>query len=111
MIQKLQISQPIEQCPQCGCHDLFIRKDFPQKLGLSLVVVAGIAFMVLAAWRDTFFIGAVILGASAMVDAMIYMLVGRLTVCYRCRAEFRGPINPAHQGFELATNEKYRQGS
>ena len=110
MISKHTISAPIDQCPQCGCRDLFIRKDFPQKLGLSLVIVAGVAFMALAAWRHTFFIGAAILAIAALIDAVIYMLVGRLTVCYRCRAEFRGPINPEHQGFELAINEKYRQG-
>ena len=110
MITRLQITAPIDQCPRCGCRDLFIRKDFPQKLGLSLVIIAGVAFLILAAWRHTFFIGAVILAVAALVDAVIYMLVGRLTVCYRCRAEFRGPINPQHDGFELATNEKYRHG-
>jgi hypothetical protein len=37
------------------------------------------------------------------------MLVPTITVCYRCRSEFRDrPLNPQHHGFELATAEKYR---
>jgi len=31
-----------------------------------------------------------------------------VTVCYRCRAEYRGnAYNPGHAGFDLATSEKY----
>jgi hypothetical protein len=103
------VNEAIETCPECGCRDLFVRKDFPQKLGLSLVVVAGVAFLVLAANPRTFHIGVWILIGSAVVDAIIYAFVGRLTVCYKCRSEFRGPLNPKHEPFELATAEKYRQ--
>ncbi len=38
----------------------------------------------------------------------MYLVVPKITVCYRCRAEFRGPVNPEHGGFELAVGEKYR---
>lgn len=107
---RVTISQAIETCPKCGCRDLFIRKDFPQRLGLGLVVIAAIAFLVLSARRQTFWIGATILAIAALIDAILYAVVGRLTVCYRCRAEFRGPVNSAHHGFELATGEKYRHG-
>jgi hypothetical protein len=106
--QRQTTSAPLTSCPSCGCRDLFIRKDFPQKLGLSLVIMAAGAFVILAAWRATFWIGAVVLVVAALVDAVIYALVGKLTVCYRCRSEFAGPLNPDHDGFELATAEKYR---
>lgn len=103
------MEKPLEECPKCGCRDLFIRKDFPQKLGLGLVVVAGIAFVVLAASRSNFYLGALILCAAAAIDAILYAFVPRITVCYRCRAEFRDvPLNPEHGGFELAVGEKYR---
>ena len=102
--------QPLQTCPACGCRDLFIRKDFPQKLGLGLVVIAGVAFLVLAANPTTFYIGVWILVGAAIVDAIIYAFVGKVTVCYKCRSEFRGrPLNPEHEPFELATAEKYRQ--
>ena len=96
-------------CPACGCRDLFVRKDFPQKLGLAVVVVAGVAFLVLAARAATFYIGVWVLIAAALVDAALYYFVPKVTVCYRCRAEFRDvPTNPRHGPFELAVAEKYR---
>src|SRR5687768_14394465 len=102
-------SQILDVCPQCGCRDLFIRKDFPQKLGLGLVILAGVAFLVLAANPSTFYIGAWILAGAALIDAVIYLFVGKLTVCYKCRSEFRDcPLNPDHEPFELAIAEKYR---
>lgn len=103
------MSDPVlETCPNCGCRDLFLRKNFPQRVGLTLVTLAGIAFLILAAWRQTFWIGASVLFVAALVDALVYACVGKLTVCYRCRSEFKGPINPNHHGFELAVGEKYR---
>ena len=103
--------EPLTACPKCGCRDLFVRKDFPQKVGLGIVVVAGLAFVVLAARPRTFYLGASVLLGAAVVDAVLYFFVPKVTTCYRCRADFRGvPINPEHHGFELATAEKYRQG-
>lgn len=102
--------EPLHACPNCGCRDLFIRKDFPQKLGLTIVILAGGAFLVLAARRSTFYLGVWVLAAAAAVDAVIYFFVGKLTVCYKCRAEFRDrPLNPDHGPFELAIAEKYRR--
>ena len=100
---------PLTTCPRCGCRDLFIRKDFPQKLGLAIVALAALAFLVLAAWRNTFYLGVWIIIAAAAVDLVMYFFVPKITVCYKCRAEFRDlPLNPDHHGFELAVGEKYR---
>ena len=88
---------------------MFIRKDFPQKLGMSIVVVAGLTFLILAASRRWFYVGAIVLVIAAAIDAVMYAFVPKITVCYKCRSEFRDvPLNPEHEGFELATNEKYR---
>jgi hypothetical protein len=41
---------------------------------------------------------------------VLYTLVPKITVCYRCRTEFRNvPLNPEHGGYELAVGEKYRK--
>jgi hypothetical protein len=102
-------NQPLESCPACGCPDLFIRKDFPQKLGLLVVAAAAITFLVLAANPHTFYLGVWVLLGAAVLDALLYLVVPRITVCYRCRAHFRGaPLNPTHHGFDLSTAEKYR---
>jgi hypothetical protein len=101
--------QPLDVCPQCGCTELFLRKDFPQKVGLLIVITAGITFLVLASNPHRFYIGAWILVASVVIDVLLYLIVPTITVCYRCRAEYRNvPANPKHGGFELSTGEKYR---
>jgi hypothetical protein len=102
-------NKPLESCPNCGCPDLFIRKDFPQKLGLLIVIAAAITFLVLAANPHRFYLGVWLLAGATALDALLYLFVRRITVCYRCRAEFRDvPVNPKHHGFELSTGEKYR---
>ncbi len=104
------IGPPLDACEQCGCTDLFVRKDFPQKIGLGIVILAAGAFLFLSVNRATFHIGVWILVLAAGVDAALYWFVPKITVCYRCRAEFRRrEINPAHDGFDLAVGEKYRQ--
>ena len=76
---------------------------------MAVVVIAAVAFLVLAARRGTFSLGALVLVAAAAVDALLYAFVPKVTTCYRCRADFRGaPLNPGHGPFELAVAEKYR---
>src|SRR5687767_2821373 len=65
-------------CPNCGCRDLFIRKDFPQKLGLAIVVVAASAFLVLAASRQHFYLGVIVLIAAALIDVLLYWFVPKI---------------------------------
>jgi hypothetical protein len=104
-----QSNEPLTVCPACGCRDLFVRKDFPQKLGIGIVVAAGLVFLILAARPTTFYIGVWVLVVSVLVDSVLAILVSKITICYRCRAEFRGrPLNPGHGPFELAVAEKYR---
>jgi hypothetical protein len=98
--------QRVDRCVVCGGSELFIRKDFPQRLGLTVVIVFGLAalycftFSVLAAWS--------VLAAAVALDLIVYALIGRVTTCYACRAEYRKcPLNSAHEGFDLATSEKY----
>jgi hypothetical protein len=102
---------PLTECPKCGCRDLFVRKDFPQKLGLGIVVAAAVAFIALAARPHTFYLGVYVLLGAAVLDAVLYYFVPKVTTCYRCRSDFRGvPLNPEHHAFDLAIAEKYRQG-
>lgn len=97
----------ITVCPMCDCREFFLRKDFPQVIGLTIVIVAGL----LSIWflRENAAIAYAILATAAAIDAGLYFLFPKVTVCYRCRSEFRGiPLNSAHEGFDLATAEKYR---
>ena len=98
----------LKRCPVCGCRELFVRKDFPQGLGLVLVIAAGLAA------TGLFIVGWVIWGWAvlvglALVDAVVWFVVGRCLVCYRCRSEFRDlAIRRDHCGWDLAIGEKYR---
>lgn len=111
-VHKLDISPTIrnelrvDRCAICQCKELFIRKDFPQRLGLFVVLLFGgialyfFTFDVVKAW--------LVLASAIVVDLIIYFMIGRVTTCYACRAEYRKcPLNPAHEGFDLATSEKY----
>jgi hypothetical protein len=106
--QALDDQRRLKRCPVCGCRDLFVRKDFPQKLGMAMVVVAAVVALGLFASGNGLWAFAV-LGAMAVVDACVYLLTGKLLVCYRCRSEFRDTPVSGHEPYELATGEKYRQ--
>lgn len=96
----------VDRCAVCGGTELFVRKDFPQRLGLLIVVVFGLTAIfffrtsVLTAWA--------VLALAVLVDLVIYAFIGKTTTCYACRAEYRGnQLHPDHLAFDLATSEKH----
>jgi hypothetical protein len=96
-------------CRVCGNHELCVQKDFPHWLGMGLLVLACAVSAVTYAfyWIKTTW--AILIGTAAL-DGILYLLMGDVTVCYRCGTQYRGfPANPEHRAFELATGEKYRQ--
>jgi hypothetical protein len=96
----------LDRCAICGCRELFIRKDFPQRIGLLIVVVFGV--LALYFFRTSVITAWTILASAVLIDLLIYLLIGRVTTCYACRAEYRKcAIDPTHQDFDLATSEKY----
>jgi uncharacterized protein (DUF983 family) len=99
----------LELCPACDGREFFVRKDFPQKLGLAIVVAAALISCIFLYQKNLVGVWAV-LGGAVLIDAALYFVTGRVVVCYRCRAEFRGlPYNPAIKPFDLATSEKYAE--
>lgn len=107
--QAIDDHRHLRRCPACGCRELFVRKDFPQVTGFAIVVLAAVLAMWLSLGAEQVIAGLAVLGAVALLDALIYFFAGRVLVCYRCRSEFRDtPIRKDHPGWELATGEKYR---
>lgn len=99
----------LRQCLVCPSTDLFVRKDFSQRLGVS-IVVAGFAascvtwYLYLPYWTYG------ILFATAAVDVVLYFLVPNCLNCYRCNAQYRGlPDLDSYDAFNLETHERYRQ--
>jgi hypothetical protein len=51
-----------------------------------------------------------ILFGTALVDLLLYILMGESLSCYRCHAQYRGFDEiEKHGGFDLETHERYRQ--
>jgi hypothetical protein len=97
----------LRRCMVCPGTELFVRKDFPQQLGVAIVVVGFAASCVTWAWQmllPTF----AILFATALVDVVLYLVMPECLTCYRCAARYRGAGGP-HGGFDLETHERHRQ--
>jgi hypothetical protein len=99
----------VRRCLVCPSNDLFLRKDFPQRLGVALVLAGFAAFLVANYfYRPLLAFG--FLFATAAIDVVLYLLVAEALVCYRCGAHYRGATDLApHAGFQLETHERYRQ--
>jgi hypothetical protein len=99
----------LRRCLACPSHDLFVRKDFPQRLGVLLVAIGIVGSSI--AWNYanlpwTFGI----LFATALADLLLYLVVGNALMCYRCGAQYRGVAEmDSHGQFNLETHEKHRQ--
>ena len=101
--------QGVTRCVICRGHDLFVRKDFPQRLGVAIVVIGSIASCY-AWYRHQLFLTFGILFITAAIDVLLYLLVRDAIVCYRCGAHYRGfDDDESHTEFNLEVHERYRQ--
>ena len=101
--------QRVRRCLVCPSTDLYVRKDFPQRIGVALVGV-GIVGSSIAWYHANLLWTFGILFATALADVFLYMLVGDALMCYRCSALYRGVKEmDAHGNFDLETHEKFRQ--
>jgi DNA-directed RNA polymerase subunit RPC12/RpoP len=99
----------INRCLVCLSSDLFARKDFPQRLGVTLVVVGFAASCIAWANYQLFWTFA-ILFLTALIDLVLYIVMGESLTCYRCQAQYRGVEEvERHGAFDLETHERYRQ--
>ena len=99
----------VRRCVVCSCEEVFIRKNFPQRLGVTIVVLGLAASCIpwyYQQWLPTF----AILFATAILDFVLYLFMGNLVECYRCHAQYRGIMGTdEHAGFDLEVHERYRQ--
>ena len=95
------------RCLVCPSTELFARKDFPQRLGIGIVVAGFAASCVTWAWQLLVPTFAILFG-TALVDVLLYLLMPECLTCYRCGARYRSAGGP-HGGFDLETHERHRQ--
>jgi len=86
-------------CVVCGSCFLYWQKDFNQKAGCALVALGA----ALTPWTY-----GLSLAFMALVDFVLYQFLPRVSVCYICRARYRGvPPHPDHAVFDLLTAQTY----
>jgi hypothetical protein len=103
------IGQRINRCLVCPSRDLFARKDFPQRLGVALVAMGFVGSSIAWAYYQVLWSFAILFG-TALVDLLLYIVMGESLTCYRCGAQYRGFEEiERHGGFDLETHERYRQ--
>jgi len=97
----------LRRCLVCPSGELFARKDFPQRLGVGIVVAGFVASCVTWAWQLLVPTFAILFGTAA-IDVVLYLLMPECLICYRCGARYRG-AGGGHGGFDLETHERHRQ--
>jgi hypothetical protein len=99
----------IHRCLVCPSTELFARKDFPQRLGVALVILGFVGSSI--AWFNyQVLLSFAILFVTALIDLVLYIVMGESLTCYRCHAQYRGFEEiERHGGFDLETHERYRQ--
>jgi hypothetical protein len=103
------VDKPLSHCALCGNNELYRKKDFPHWLGMLLLSVACLAFLITNYLYQQWWAWGILLG-SALVDALLYLAVGDVVVCYRCGAQHRGfAPSPAYLPYEISIGERYRQ--
>ena len=89
-------------CPVCGSRDVYQQRDFNRRLGLTL---AGLGLLTgpFTHWISTV--------AMIGVDAVLYLLVPPVAICYACEAQQRGiERDRLPEKFDIAIHDVYRFG-
>ncbi len=99
----------VDRCMACPSLELFVRKDFPQRLGVTIVTL-GLGLSSVAWYYHAIVPTFAILFVTAFIDLALYLFMGDVLECYRCHAQYRGTANlEDHEAFDLEVHEKYRQ--
>ena len=101
--------QMLNRCLVCPSKELFVRKNFPQRLGVSIVVL-GFAISCVTWYYELVIATFAVLFATAGIDVLLYLLMGNALQCYRCQAHYTGVQGlEKHGPFDLEIHERHRQ--
>ncbi len=101
-LERLGSAGGLEGCLACGHPELWTERDFPRRLGLTVVVLAAVAAP---------FTHYLSLLAAAGVDALLYRFSGTVVACYQCGARHRGfAPEPRHPRFDRGIAERLLYG-
>ncbi len=96
-------------CLACGCRDLWRRKNFPQQLGVAMVILAAVLSTIAYARHEPIWSLGILMAAAAF-DMLLFAFMPDVLVCYRCGARYL-KFDPAGETphFSLETAERHRQ--
>jgi len=99
----------LRRCLVCPSTDLFVRKDFPQRVGVAIVAIGIVGSCI--TWAYSLLLATfAVLFATALVDVVLYWIVPDALTCYRCGAIYRTADGTGRHGpFNLETHERHRQ--
>ena len=99
----------IKRCVMCPSKELYIRKNFPQQLGVTIVAI-GFALSCIPWYFHNWYGTFAILFTTAIIDLVLYLMMGNVLQCYRCHAIYRGLTGLDHyEPFDLEIHERHRQ--
>lgn len=99
----------LRKCLVCPSNELFVRKNFPQRLGVGIVAV-GLLLSCIPWFYYRYYWTYGILFATALLDVVLFLVVGDVVECYRCHSRYSGAGDPtSHEAFDLEVHERYRQ--
>ncbi len=98
----LTVDGGLTACLACGHQELHTARDFPQALGIGIVVLAAL----LAPF--TYYAS---LAVAGLLDALLYRFSPNVVACYVCQAAHRGFNQvPRHPAFDRTIEERLRFG-
>ena len=101
--------EQVRRCVICPSEELYVRKDFPQRLGIAIVVLSVILSTITWYYRMIYLTYGIFF-ATAAIDFVLWFAMGNLLQCYRCQTQYRELTGlEQHSGFDLETHEKHRQ--
>jgi len=97
----------VRRCGFCGGRAFFVQRDFDQRLG-CLIMAGAIVVAIFCGWRFGWIYFTPVLLATVLIDWVLSLRVGRVTICYRCDSEYRGSKpNPRHRPYDAHVAERY----
>lgn len=82
----------VDRCAICGKIRFYVQKDFNPRLGL-LIFAIGVIF--------SYHTYGLTLLIATIIDFILYKLLQTVTICYNCRAIYRGfEEDSTHRGFD-----------
>ncbi len=89
---------PPRACVYCG-QDLFhLRKQFPRRLGMAIVLVASALTFSSLVPPSLFFLPLIV---ASLIDLGLYLVLPWKQVCYVCDTEYSGAVREGLEPYDL----------